>query len=184
MILEQALIEYCAPTLAGMKCGNLFTYYFSSLNGALKELTAVSRKLSVKGVFLEVLSWREGAVMLYVYRPALLERELKKEGILELLAGYGYKDYDIAGRLLHLKERLRECPCFPHEIGIFLGYPLEDVIGFIRYKGKNCKCSGFWKVYGNEGETRRYFEKLRKCTSIYLQVFAAGRSLLDMTVVA
>lgn len=184
MILEQSLIEYCAPTLAGMKCGNLFTYYFSSLNTTLKELSAVSRKLSAKRVLLEVLSWKEEAVMIYVYRPGLLEKEWRKEGVSELLAGYGYEEYDIRHSLLHLKERIRVCPCFPHEIGLFLGYPLEDVIGFIKHKGKNCKCCGFWKVYSNEGETRRYFEKLKKCTSIYQKVFAAGRSLLDMTVVA
>ena len=41
---------------------------------------------------------------------------------------------------------------FPHEIGIFLGYPLADVAGFIRNKGRNCKCIGTWKVYGDAFE--------------------------------
>jgi hypothetical protein len=37
---------------------------------------------------------------------------------------------------------------FPHEIGIFLGYPLADVEGFIQYHGKNYILCGMWKVYG------------------------------------
>ncbi len=39
---------------------------------------------------------------------------------------------------------------FPHEIGLFLGYPPEDVCGYIRNKGKCQKCTGHWQVYGDE----------------------------------
>lgn len=46
---------------------------------------------------------------------------------------------------------------FPHEVGLFLGYPLDDVTGFIEQKGKNYKCCGIWKVYGNEKQTQMLF---------------------------
>ena len=85
---------------------------------------------------------------------------------------------------MQLKERLRTSACFPHEIGLFLGYPLPDVIGFIRNRGRNCKCCGFWKVYSNEWETRQLFEKFRKCLRVYAQVLVSERSIAQLTVVA
>lgn len=83
-----------------------------------------------------------------------------------------------------LKERLWEYNGFPHEIGVFLGYPLEDVVGFIQNEGRECKCCGLWKVYCNEAETKKLFEKMQKCTRIYLRVFAEGRPISNMTVCA
>lgn len=39
--------------------------------------------------------------------------------------------------------------------GGVLGYPLEDVKGFIDNKGKNCESCGVWKVYCNREEKVR-----------------------------
>lgn len=183
-MLEQYLIDHCAPTLAGIKCAGLFSYPYSSLTALLRELAEISGKLNDKGVYMDVLAWRRETALLYLYRPALLEKELHREGVRELLRSYGYPPDKSHSYLAHLKRRIQKADCFPHEIGIFLGYPLEDVVGFIKNEGRNCKCCGFWKVYCNEQETRKYFEKLKKCNSVYSQVFAAGRSLSQMTVVA
>lgn len=183
-MLEKDLIVHCAPTLAGIKCAGLFNHYYASPNGAIKELSGISQKLSAKGVQIEALTWRKEAVLIYLYRPTLVERQLRKPGVRELLQKYDYPSEGITEYLQQLKKRIRENQCFPHEIGIFLGYPLEDVIGFIENRGKNCKYCGFWKVYCNEEETKKYFTRLEKCNSIYSQIFAAGRSLIEMTVVA
>lgn len=86
--------------------------------------------------------------------------------------------------LARLKNRFEETDCFPHEIGLFLGYPLPDVIGFIEQGGKNCKCCGVWKVYSNEKETKALFDRFRKCTEVYRKVFARGRTLAQLTVAA
>lgn len=78
-----------------------------------------------------------------------------------------------------------ECrECFPHEIGVFLDYPLADVIGFIEHGGKNCKCCDVWKVYSNECATQVLFTRFMKCTEVYLRVFARGKLLIQMTVAA
>lgn len=183
-MLEKYLIENCAPTLAGIKSANLFNYSFEARETVLQELMEINHKLNGKGVSIEALAWKDRSVLIYTYRHRLLEKELEREGVRELLSGYGYNGCDVEGSLKHLKERLYEYQCFPHEIGVFLGYPLEDVKGFIRNKGKGCKYCGLWKVYCNEQETRKLFEKLQKCTRIYLQVFADGRSITQMTVSA
>jgi len=45
-----------------------------------------------------------------------------------------------------LSSRISCSPEFPHEIGIFPDYPFEDIIGFIRNKGRNFKMCGYWKL--------------------------------------
>ena len=67
-----------------------------------------------------------------------------------------------------LSKRIRVQGDFPHEIGLFLGYPVEDVKGFILNKGHNCLFCGYWKVYSNADTARRTFERYNKCRS-YMQ---------------
>ena len=43
---------------------------------------------------------------------------------------------------------------FPHEVGLFLSYPPEDVKGFIDHRANDFKCAGLWKVYGDEEKAR------------------------------
>lgn len=183
-LLETALIVNCAPTLAGMKTANLFSFIFQSRRAVLKELRDLNKTLNIRGVHIEPLLWRDKSVLLYVYRPKYLQEELQRSEIMELLEMYGYSDYEMKNCICRLKRRLTDYDCFPHEIGVFLGYPLEDVRGFIENKGKNCKTCGIWKVYCNEAEKQKLFQKFKKCTEVYMKVFNEGRKLLQMTVLS
>ena len=73
-------------------------------------------------------------------------------------------------------------PCFPHEIGLFLGCTVEDVKEFIFYRGQNCKCCGVWMVYYFEQESVRTFARFKKCSEVYQKVFIGGRTLNQLTV--
>ena len=53
---------------------------------------------------------------------------------------------------------------FPHEVGLFLGYPAEDVRGFIENRAAGCKCVGCWKVYGDVNAAKMRFASFEKCT--------------------
>lgn len=180
--IEAGLIEYCAPTLAGMKSAGLFNYFYKEKSEALRELCLVNEKLNRCGVYVETLSWKSDSVLIYAYRPRLLQTELSVPEVGELLEEYGYADCNICNCICRLKQRLAESVCFPHEIGVFLGYNLEDVKGFIDNDGKNCKACGLWKVYCNEGEKEKLFEKFNRCTRIYTQLFCEGRQLSQLTV--
>jgi hypothetical protein len=183
-MLESKVIEHCAPTLAGLKSANLFRYFFESKEIASKELKNLNYKLNEKGVFVEVMRWDENSVLVYTYRRSHLQKELKQEGVDQILSKYGYENCELDSCLQCLKSRLLEGDCFPHEIGLFLGYPLMDVVGFIQNEGRHCKCCGFWKVYCNECETCKLFAKLQRCITIYQRVFEEGRSIVQMTIQA
>ena len=84
-------------------------------------------------------------------------------------------------------ERLRsriEMDSFPHEIGVFLDYPLDDVIAFIMNKGENCPLTGCWKAYTDEAGARKTFALYRKCRDVYLRCFAQGIGVARLTVAA
>ena len=183
MGIEQSVIQHCAPTLAGMKAAGLFNFFYEGKEEIKKELDWLNGMLNPRGVWVQALLWKESTVLVYVYRKKQIEASLSRRDVQELLKNYGYEDFSLEKSLLHLKKRLHGYKCFPHEIGIFLGYPLENVKGFIDNKGKNCQSCGFWKVYCNAGEKEALFDKYRKCTRIYRQVFEAGRKLPQMTVV-
>ena len=184
-MLEHYLIAHCSPTLAGLKTANLFNCPFSSLEELNHLLYTWNRVLNGKGIFLELLHVCNQKALIYVYRWKRLLKDLKQAGVWGFLQSYGYRSSSTTQDiLLQLSRRIRECDGFPHEIGVFLGYPLGDVQGFIQNKGKNCLCCGFWKVYCNECEALRQFAKFEKCREIYAKHFINGKTIQQLTVAA
>lgn len=64
-----------------------------------------------------------------------------------------------------LSQRLSCNKDFPHEIGVFLGYPIEDINGFIAHRGERFKLCGYWKVYNDEVKAKQIFKSYDKCRS-------------------
>ena len=149
---EDLLIRHCSPTLAGIKTGNLFSCACPSRKDLTKDLCRLNKKLVPKGIRVLPLRVRKGRALIYAYRPNALESDLT--------------DY-------------RE---FPHEIGLFLSYPPEDVLGFICNRACNHKCVGCWKVYGDEQAARNLFEKYEMCSKIYFRQWRQGKSIEQLTV--
>ena len=181
--LSDLIVEYCAPTLAGMKCCSLFNYRYQENAAARQEIRSWNQWLNPCGLYLEALKWREESVLVYVYRRKDLDQRLREEGIVELLFDFGYSGTEAGHCLSHLKSRLLEDD-FPHEIGVFLDYPLGDVLGFIENRGMNCRLCGMWKVYCDQCEALKLFKKYKKCKEVYWKLYQQGRGILKMTVAA
>jgi hypothetical protein len=178
------LIRHCSPTLASLKTAGLFNYGFASRDEFEQSLHEVNRQLNGKGVFLEAVRAEDARALILVYRESKLSKDLQNDGVAKFLSSYGYQNSSVAHCVGHLKHRLAHGREFPHEIGIFLGYPLEDVIGFIENAGQNSKCTGCWKVYSDECEAMKLFEKYRKCKRIYQKLFYCGKTVMQLTVAA
>ena len=71
---------------------------------------------------------------------------------------------------------------FPHEIGLFLGYPPEDVEGFIRNKAQNYLSQGLWKVYGDTKKAEALFARYKSCQIEYYDRLYHGSSLEELIV--
>jgi hypothetical protein len=66
-------------------------------------------------------------------------------------------------RFLEYKEEGRE---FPHEVGIFLGYPLWDIRAFMQNPRREAKLTGYWKVYYKVEKAREQFQKYDRCIAL------------------
>ena len=99
-----------------------------------------------------------------------------------MLSSLGYDPARPENCLRRLSGRIREAKQFPHEIGLFLSYPPEDVRGFMEHREEGCKCVGCWKVYGDEQAAKRRFAQYDRCTKSYLRQHAQGRSLERLAV--
>ena len=97
-----------------------------------------------------------------------------------MLTREGYPvDGGLEAMLSALRRRL-EGADFPHEIGLFLGYPPVDVEGFRRNGGRNCKLCGPWKVYGPVEEARQRFRTFHRCRAALCRRVASGMTLAQL----
>lgn len=179
---EQYLIDNCSPTLASLKTANLFNCRFGDVSELENAVSRWNKELSVKGISVTVLRRRENTALIYVYRTEKLAEDFSRPGVARFMKRHGYENTNIGYCIDILREKLMNSEDFPHEIGIFLGYPFGDVIGFIDNAGKNSRCTGCWKVYCNECEAMRTFARFDKCRAVYQKMWAKGRSIVQLTV--
>ena len=172
---------HAAPMLAGPKPARLVSFRksrFEDFDGLLASYQAC---FDCKGISFRRLAEGEESVLILFYRARALEAFLSSSEVRTLLDRYGYgKMASLAEMLSELKRRIQKRMAFPHEIGLFLGYPPEDVQGFIENGGQHFAYSGYWKVYANEEETRRLFDLYTDCTHKFCRKLEEGRCFSEI----
>lgn len=178
--IEYHLIAHCAPTLANLKVSGLFNYTYDDGSAFIDMAYRWNQMLKSCGLALEVVKMTADKALVYCYRPEGLKRILDDREIKSFLNQFDYNYSDCRSALNHLIARLAEHDEFPHEIGIFLGYPLGDVRGFIANRGQNCTACRYWKVYENAEQTEVLFEQFNRCKREYLSRWLLGESLISL----
>lgn len=176
---DLSLILHCSPTLANLKTGSLFSAEDSSV---AQQVEQWNEQLNDKDIFVKIIRQNGKRTVIYVYRKASLEADLCDKKIQKFLKKYGYKDFSVEGALKRLCERMVFYTEFPHEIGVFLSYPLNDILGFVKNKGHNCKLCGMWKVYDDVKAAERQFARYEKCRNIYTRLWQSGKTVSQLTV--
>ena len=171
---EDLLVECCAPTLAGLKTGSLFACPCDDPQTLMQDLRGLNRRLAGRGLRILPMRCSGNRALLYLFRPERLSRDLEGSDARSILDKAGYAGLGMNACVKRLMLRLRDSENFPHEIGLFLSYPPEDVQGFITNKARNYKFIGTWKVYGDEAAAHKTFERYRKCTESYRRQHSAG----------
>lgn len=183
-MFEEMMVRNCAPTLAGIKVGSLFNCTCLSGRDVFDRIRSLNNRLLSHGIRIIPLSTSDSSTLVYVYRPDKLAVYLKQDDVRTILEDLDYPAYDADLCVRELVDRLYEQDVFPHEIGLFLGYPATDVKGFMEHHARDCKCVGCWKVYGDEKAAQKLFDKYRKCTDIYCRLYGSGSSLEKLTMTA
>lgn len=179
---DRALIRQCSPTMAGIKTGNLYMCDLTSVPELEEDVRRFNKANKDKGIKAALIGVRNGRAMIYVYRPRLLKRDLQDPLARDILCSNGYCCDSICKCIDCLKERMGKSASFPHEIGLMLGYPPEDVKGFIDNEGKNYKLCGMWKVYGDEKKASILWARYEKCTTVYSRCYDNGTNIKRLTV--
>jgi hypothetical protein len=130
--------------------------------------------LAESGVQVRELADRGSSLLLLFYRPEALRELLSSKSVSVILGKSGYGDLgDLENVLNELESRISG-EGFPHEIGVFLGYPLKDVVGFMGLARLSFSCQGPWKIFGDPSQSLRLAEAHRQCRCRMSQLLASG----------
>ncbi|RRD94424.1 DUF3793 family protein [Clostridiales bacterium COT073_COT-073] len=149
---------HAAPTVMRRKAASLIT--LKNGKRPLKEIWLANQQKCGEYFPLRhiCLCERAESVSVLFYHPDLLEKCLQNQENMYFLEKYGYTSaMSTNEKLSHLADRY-QTGC-PHEIGIFLDYPLHDVKAFAECGRKECILTGYWKVYSQEKTAIRRFRE-------------------------
>ncbi|NBH73676.1 DUF3793 family protein [Clostridiaceae bacterium] len=169
----------CAPVLKDVKISNLMT---APRGGG----QCIRERLRQSRVICRLLYHGEEKEVLFLFRYERLEEHLKNGRVQSFLGNCGYEEYGVAAVLRRLQKRYQEYAGaggdFPHELGVLLEYPVEDVEGFIANRGQNSLMARYWKVYHNRQEAERTFQVYDEAKEQALREIMRGFSLEEVAV--
>lgn len=174
---EVQIVLQCAPILTGIKMSNL-------LHVRADQKDDVFRLFKDSLVSCHILCEWNGRVSILLYKKAQLQYYLNKHDVKKLMNVFGYHDMELDEILNILSVRNQaytegKAP-YPHEIGLVLGYPPEDVSGFIKHRGKDYRLAGYWKVYGNPLQASRLFTAYDRARESAIRLSGNGYGVLDI----
>ena len=159
--IEKFFMLSASPVLTGVKPSALICFRHCCKNAWLKQK---QRLCSAAGLSAFELHDGRCSFSVLIYDGSLLSAHTENHNAKKILTRHGYPSGKCLSELLtHLKSRFSGCK-YPHEIGVFLGYPPDDVSSFIETGGRDFLCCRYWKVYHNKQkamETFRFIDEAR-----------------------
>ena len=167
--IETQLALQCAPLITGLKISNMLIVS----NEDEKLVRAILKRT---GISCYRLLQNEKKITLLLFRRNQLEKFLEREDVSEVLREEGYVEIQL-GRILSIfqmryRAYMNGSKIFPHEMGLLLGYPVEDVTGFMVHGGKNSLYSGYWKVYADVPAKKHIFTRYDEARETLIRLLA------------
>lgn len=172
--LETQLALQCAPLLSGIKISNLLIVDKSNKEAVIEtfQKTAISYYIIYE-------SEQKTTFLLYLENEIM--KHLQDEAVRETMNLLGYHEFELQSILREISKRyykyMMQRIAFPHELGLLLGYPVKDVVGFIENQGKNFLYTGYWKVYSNLSEAIQLFDKYNQAKEKVIRMISQGVSV-------
>ena len=175
--LKTQLALQCAPLLTGIKLSNLLTVTKSNEED-VKDLFRNTE------ITVHTLYQTKHRTIFLLFREKQLLAYLNEEDVKETMRLFGYQTLrliDIFEKLCdRYKKYMKDHLSFPHELGLLLGYPVEDVLGFIRNEGRNYLYCGYWKVYGDVDAARITFDRYNQAKEDAIRLISSGMEIHEL----
>jgi len=178
--IENFLVYNSSLVIAGVKPA--VTVTMKKSNRKLHNSWTSYGKSFLKNINLKFIELRESdsSIIVMIYDESILEKELNKKTHIEFLVNMGYPfEIKINEYVNTLKYRYDQYHC-PHELGLFLGIPFEDVKDFMECTTKQCLLCGYWKVYNDSNKAKIIFNKYDKVKEYAIKNMLEGNSSRDL----
>ncbi len=175
--LETQMALQCAPLMAGIKISNLLIVQNSNVGDVEKILEGTP-------ITSDILYQTSRKTTFLLYRASEVKNYLNTEKVKVAMHQFGYEKMDLPSILKELSVRyhgyMSRREEFPHELGLLLGYPVEDVLGFIENRGQNFLYTGYWKVYGNVDEAVALFARFERVKEQMIRMVSVGMDIPEI----
>ncbi len=179
--LEVQLLLQCAPMIAGLKASNLLI--IASENEADARRILNGTKISCAR-----LARMDKKTTMLIYHEQWVKEYLASREVSELLRMLGYEGKGFYEVLHSVRKKYRSYMKkegeFPHELGLLLGYPAEDVKGYMDNKGRNYLCTGYWQVYADPAAKLNLFQKFELARERLIRAIFDGKEIQELIQVA
>ncbi len=169
--LEAMIAFAAAPTIQCKKPSSLMSFTSYGKNKAVLWNMYGAEICENFQVKFFVLKANKDVLTVLIYRRSLLEWHVNHRRNQPFLRRMGYDSEGVLEQKLETLRQRFEALC-PHEVGVFLGMPVEDVEGFIKHKGKNCLLCGYWKVYAKPHRAELLFSAYDKARNNVVELVA------------
>lgn len=178
------LLVKTALVREGVKPGEFLRVRRRYLCEGFGENSCVLLRDLVAMIGLDALTLRADSesVLLLFYRPDALESTLRRPEIADALRAFGYVPErglrDALATLQRRFENASDSKSIPHEIGLFIGYPADDVLGFAS-GSRRPVCRGSWVVYGDPNKSLALMDRYRRAERAATEALASSVAIGD-----
>ncbi|MDQ8209195.1 DUF3793 family protein [Coraliomargarita sp. SDUM461003] len=146
-----------SSVLLSEKTGELLSLDLEEMGMSVAQVEAGLARLAAQwGFDFRLLIESNGLQKFIIFQTERLQAVLESAPYCVMGAQLNYRYPLSAGSFIdELRERWRLHGTIPHEIGVALGYPLDDVFGYMGLLPLSCKGVCGWQVYGCMKESQR-----------------------------
>lgn len=176
---EKILAVHCSPAVFGIKASNLINVSIKKIPDIMEQVKNLNDLFNPRINF-KILRKSKDNVLILVYQENKLSEALFSKDNNQYLQEYGYSSMNSLDDYINLLSyKIDNCKEFPHEIGVFLGYDLNDIKEF--QKGnKNCLLVGYWKVFSEPEKKKLLFDKYNECRDNVFKLLDKGYKLEEI----
>lgn len=170
------ILELLGPVILGSKPSEILNISAkdNEKNMKIKEIDSFFKKCT--RISYEIIHKDNGSIRILFINKEALSKTFENKKCINFLRFIGYPyEYNIDTYMDVLLEKLNKDE-FPHEIGIFLGYPLKDVVGFMGYGNYKLSKIKYWKVYGDPEVSDKIYNRFLEDRKI-MRTMISNKSL-------